>query len=124
MDLPAAISMADDAIGSEKLKSDGNAIVSAVSAGRPITEAKPGKILPPMVIAAIDLSAKSNDLPRGLATLSYLYEQQAELRLGLVEVVLTPVMIILIGLMIGALLAAVFAPIISLIDTISGPHWH
>jgi type IV pilus assembly protein PilC len=121
MDLPAAISMADDAIGSSGLKSDGQAIVSAVSAGRPITAAHTGRILPPMVVAAIDLSSKSNELPRGLATLSHLYEQQAELRLGAVEVVLTPLVIVLIGLMIGTMSLAVFSPIISLIDAISGP---
>jgi type IV pilus assembly protein PilC len=121
LDLPAAINMADDAIGSSGLRADGQAIVAAVTAGRTIAESDAGRILPPMVIAALDLSTRNNDLPQGLATLSHLYEQQAEIRMGTVEVILTPIVIILVGLMIGAMLAAVFAPIISLINMMSSP---
>jgi type IV pilus assembly protein PilC len=121
MDLPAAIGMADDAIGSAALRQDGQAIVAAVSRGGSIAQAVPGRVLPPMVTAAIDLSSSRNDLPQGLLTLSQLYEQQAEMRLATVETILTPLVILFIGLAIGLLCTALFAPMISLIETVSGP---
>jgi type IV pilus assembly protein PilC len=121
LDLPAAIAMADDAIGSPGLRADGRAIAATISAGQPMTQAQVGAILPPMVVAAIDLAITRNNLPQGLATLSNLYEQQAELRLGAVEVTLTPLVILFIGLLVGLLLAAIFAPMISLISSISSP---
>lgn len=124
MDLPAAIGMADDAIGSAALRSDGQAIISAISSGRPIADVRRGRVLPPMVISAIDLSAQKNDLPQGLLSLSQLYQQQAELRLGAAEVILMPMLIIFLGIIIGLVVMAMFAPMISLIDAVSSPWPH
>jgi len=123
MDLPAAIAMADDAIGSSGLRADGQAIVGALGSGQPIAQIHQGRILLPMVISAMDLAATRNDLPRGLSTLSQLYQQQAQMRMDGVDVILTPLVIILLGLLVGTMILAMFAPIISLINAISGPHF-
>jgi type II secretory pathway component PulF len=121
MDLPAAIAMADDAIGSNTLRGDGKAIVEAISSGQRVHQARAGKILPPLVIAGIELAATRNDLPQGLRSLSRLYEDQAELRLSAVEAILTPMLIVFMGLLVALMVMAVFAPLISLIQSVSSP---
>jgi type IV pilus assembly protein PilC len=123
MDLPAAIDMANDAIGSAALRADGQAIVSAISAGRPVSQSVAGRVLPAMVISGIDLASRRNDLPQGLATLADLYQQQAELRMNITEAVLTPVVVLLMGCAVATLVLAVFAPLIAMINAIQGP-WH
>jgi type IV pilus assembly protein PilC len=119
MDLPAAIALADDAIASSALGTDGQSIVRSISTGGTVAQARPGKILPPIVIAALDRSVGRNDLSEGLSALSRLYEEQAEVRMGNVEVILTPMIVILMGLVVGLLVLALFAPIISLFAVFS-----
>ena len=64
--------------------------------GQPLSAAHTGKILPPTVIAAMESSAIGGDLPVTLRALSQMYEQQAELRLGTIQAVLT-ILLVVIG---------------------------
>ena len=104
------------------LRADGQGIIEAISAGRRVSQAPVGRILPPLVIAGIDLAASRNDLPQGLRTLSRLYEEQAEFRLGTVEAILSAIVIIFMGFMVAILTMAMVAPLISLISSVSSPH--
>jgi type II secretory pathway component PulF len=122
MDLPAAISIADDAIGSAALKADGEAIVAALTAGQQASASPKGRVLPPIVPAAIELASARNNLGEGLRGLSNLYQDQAELRIRSVQMILTPMIVIFMGIAVGILLLSVFAPMIALIETISSPH--
>jgi type IV pilus assembly protein PilC len=123
MDLPGAIDMAGDAIGSPGLRDDGRAMINAISAGRRITDAPTGRVLPKLVLAGIDLAVSRNDLPQGLGSLSRLYEEQAELHLGFVQAILTPIMTITMGIMVALLMLAMVAPLIALIEAITSPHF-
>ena len=58
---------------------------------------------------------------RTLATLSDLYRQQAETRLNLLPAVLTPFLLALLAVVIGLVIVALFAPLISLIAAVSSP---
>lgn len=116
LDLPAAIRLADDATDSRPLRLDGATLISALSAGQPISSVHSGHILPATVIAAIEASSKRGDLALTLRALSQMYQQQAEIRLGSVQAVLTPVVLIFIGIIVGGLMIALFAPLLSLIN--------
>jgi len=115
MDLPAAIALADDAIASPGLHADGQAIIAAVSNGRPISEAAVGKILPPIVPAAMELGVAQAQLAQNLHALSISYQQQSETRLATLQAVLTPIVLLILGAFLGALLLALFAPLITMI---------
>ncbi len=116
LDLPAAIRLADDATDSRPLRRDGAAMIASLSAGQPIGAVHGGQILPATVIAAMEASSERGDLAITLRALSQMYQQQAEIRLGAVQAVLTPAVLILIGLIVGALMVALFAPLLSLLN--------
>jgi type II secretory pathway component PulF len=116
LDLPAAIRLADDATDSRPLRRDGAALIASLSAGQPIGAVHGGHILPATVIAAMEASSERGDLAITLRALSQMYQQQAEIRLGAVQAVLTPAVLILIGLIVGALMVALFAPLLSLLN--------
>src|SRR5258708_35236416 len=113
--------LAGQAVGSPRLINDGAAIVEALNAGRPLNDMIQTRLIPPTVIAVLSLAATSNDLPSGLNTLSLMFQQQAEMKMSLIPTILTPVLIILIAIIIGFVVIAMFAPMIALISSVSGP---
>jgi type II secretory pathway component PulF len=115
MDLPAAIEVADDAIASPALRADGQAIIAAVSNGRPISAAAAGKILPQIVLAAMELGAAHAQLPQTLHSLCISYQQQSETRLAALQAILTPIVLLILGVFIGLLVLALFAPLMAMI---------
>jgi type IV pilus assembly protein PilC len=77
------------------------------------------------VLAIVQVSSERNDLSTSLETLALMYHQQAELRLNSVAAVLAPVCLLLVAALIGFVIVALFAPLISLIQSVSGPvHFH
>jgi type II secretory pathway component PulF len=114
LDLPAAVDLADDAIASPGLKKDGKAIMEAVESGRKIGSVGAMKILPPIVPAAIELGSERSDLPQTLRSASQIYQQQAEQKLALVPAVLTPILVIGIGVLVGVVMTSLFLPLFSL----------
>jgi type IV pilus assembly protein PilC len=77
-------------------------------------------MLPATIVAAIALASKQNDLPAALATLSDMYQQQAQLRLALLPGLLTPILVIVIAIIIGTIILALFLPFLTLLRIISG----
>jgi type IV pilus assembly protein PilC len=120
MDLPQAIEMADDAVVSPALTRDGSALIAALTAGHPLESVTQTKMLPATIVAAIALASKQNDLPAALATLSDMYQQQAQLRLALLPGLLTPILVIVIAIIIGTIILALFLPFLTLLRIISG----
>ena len=72
------------------------------------------------VVAAITLAAQNNDLARTLATLSEMYQQQAETRLNMIPGLLMPVLIMLMAVLIGVVVLGLFLPFITLIQNMTG----
>jgi type II secretory pathway component PulF len=116
MDLPAAIKLSDDAIASEPLNADGQSLISALSAGRQLDSVQSPKVLPLTVIAAMQLSSLRGDLPQTLSAMSQMYQQQAELRLGAIQAILTPILLVAMGLAVGIVMVALFAPLLALLN--------
>jgi type II secretory pathway component PulF len=121
MDLPGSIDLASDAISSPAIKSDSEVLARAISGGQPISSVPRLRILPPSVLATMDMAAAKGDLPAAMHTLSQMYQEQAELRLGSVQGILMPIILCLLGVVVGFVVLAVLVPIISLIKAISGP---
>jgi type II secretory pathway component PulF len=121
IDLPSAIALANDAIGSPMLRKDAAAMSELISNGQPISKARPGLVLPPMIPVAIDLASANGELGETLHALSEMYQQQAELRLGSVQAWTTPMLVCLLGFVIGFFVLSVMAPLISFIQTVSSP---
>jgi len=140
LDLPAAITLAGEAIGSPRLKSEGDVIARVATSGsgaQPVADlSMPGGIdnrppsfrlsrrstdtwiLPVTVTSLLELSTNRPDLPDVLGTLSGMYQQQAELRLAAVPVILVPILILCIAAVVVFVVLGMFAPMINLFQSV------
>jgi type IV pilus assembly protein PilC len=118
MDLPGALALASDAVGSVRLRRDGQLMIAMLESGQPIDQsAGRTSLIPATVPAAMGLARQ--DLPDVLQAMSEMYQQQAEMRLALIPVLLTPVLILLVAIVIGFVIAALFLPFINLITSLT-----
>ena len=120
LDLVAAIRLAGEAVASPALSHDGFEMTTALEAGRAIDSATALRFVPPAVPAAIELASKSSDLPATLATLSEMYQQQAEIRLNVLPALLTPLLLAIVGGLIGVVLAGLLLPLFRMLTWLSG----
>jgi type II secretory pathway component PulF len=120
MDLPAAIDLAGEAIGSSALRDDGRKLTSALAAGKPVEQAETTRVLPATVAAVMSLGSEQHDLPTMMGTLSDMYQQQAETRLVMIPGVLTPILIIIVAIILGFVIGGLFLPFVTLIRALTG----
>lgn len=120
VDLPQAIALAGEAVGSPRLMREGQDFAQMLSRGEPPGNWAVGRLIPPTVPAAIELGSSAGDLPATLATLTQMYEQQADYRLRLLPTIITPLFVFGLGLVIGTIVIAMFLPLVKLIQSVSG----
>ncbi|MDB5324283.1 MAG: type secretory pathway, component PulF [Phycisphaerales bacterium] len=123
MDLPSAMRTASDAVGSPRLAREVEQLVARLEAGQPLDDGRRYRLIPATVLAAMDLSTRQGGpgvLAQVLGTLSQMYQQQARAKVGLIPAVLTPLMLALLTGIIGFVIVAMFAPLITLIQSVSG----
>jgi type IV pilus assembly protein PilC len=116
MDLPAAIRLADDATASPLLRADGTGLIAAMESGQPLSASPPGKLIPLTVVAAMEVSAARGDLPVTLRAFSQMYQQEAESRLGTIQAVLAPILLVAIGVAVGTVMIAMFLPFLTILN--------
>jgi type IV pilus assembly protein PilC len=123
MDLPAAMRTAADAAGSPRLKREVERLVAHLESGQPLGSAGRQKLIPGTVLAAMELSARQGApgvLAEVLGTLARMYQQQARAKVMLIPAVLTPLLLAILSAIIGLIIVGMFAPLISLIQAVSG----
>ncbi len=118
LDLPRAMDLAGEAIGSPSLKQDGRRMQKCLSEGHDLPSCGRLSVIPPTVVTTIDLAARQNQLASALDAATELHRQQAESRVGAVNVVLLPAMIVLLGLVVGGIVMALFLPLICLMQSV------
>jgi type IV pilus assembly protein PilC len=120
MDLPRAMRTAADAVGSPLLTRDVEMLVKRAEAGQPLDQGERPALVPATVLAAVELSARQGVLAEVLATLADMYQQQARAKVGLIPAILTPTLLLLMTATIGFVIVALFAPLVTLIQAVSG----
>ena len=120
LDLPASIELASEAVGSPAIRRDAYVMRAALESGQPLDSAAPLRFMPPVVPAALELASNSTDLPTALATMSQMYQQQAEIRLSILPALLTPIMLLIVAGMIVLVLAGLLLPLFRLLTWLSG----
>jgi len=88
---------------------------NAVKEGQPIADAlKKSKEFPPMVVHMIAVGEKSGQLEQMLTNVANSYEMQAEQKVTRLTAVLEPVMIVMMGLVIGFMVVAIVLPMMDM----------
>jgi type IV pilus assembly protein PilC len=114
LDLPRSIELGTDSVASPRLRHDAAQLIAALQEGKAVDTVKETRLLPPTVPAAMALAGE--DLAATLATLSQMYQQQAEMRLALLPGILTPILVVLMAGVIGCVIAALFLPFLQLLS--------
>ncbi len=120
MDLPGAIAMACEAIGSPAIERDSRRLIETLQAGRRMDEVHGVELLPTTLIVAISHSSEQHDLAGMLGNLSEMYQEHAEMRLEALPSVLTPLFIMFIAIVIGFVILGLFLPFLTLIRSLTG----
>jgi len=125
LDLPRAMSLASEAIASPALTRQAGVLINELNAGHSLNAAslhyQSGPvIIPATVPASIQLASDKGSLSETLATLGDMYQQQADSRLTLLPLVVTPLLMFVAMIGIGTMIGAVFLPFVKLIQSVSG----
>jgi general secretion pathway protein F len=95
-----------------------NAITQArenVTEGQSIAEPlKRSKQFPPLVIHMIAIGEKTGELPQMLQNVSSTYEEQVTVKIEGLTALLEPAMIIVMGVVVGGIVASIFIPLLDL----------
>jgi type IV pilus assembly protein PilC len=120
LDLPDSLSLASRTVGSGRLAADAAQLSNAASTGARLDGVGPLSLLPVAVPAAIEIGVRSGTLSETLDALATLYLRQAESRAKLIPLVLTPLLVFILAVVLGALMTALFSPLTQLLKALTG----
>ena len=93
--------------------------LSAIKTGKNISDSlKDAGIFPPMVIQMILVGEKTGTLPSMLDKISDYYDNELEASIGILTSVLEPLMIVIMGIIVAGILAAMYLPMLQIIDSL------
>jgi type IV pilus assembly protein PilC len=79
------------------------------------------KVCDAMVVNMIDVGEETGDLDKMLMKIADNYDSDVDVLVGSLISILEPVMVVVLGLIVGFIVIALFAPMIALIQSVSGP---
>ncbi len=119
--LPQAMRLAAGATGSQLLDRDAELLAAEVEDGRPIFVANQStSLIPPLFGFCVQVAAGRDALPTAIGQLARSYENRAMHTQAMLRVVLFPAVIIFVGGFLAFGILAMFLPLVSLINAISG----
>jgi type IV pilus assembly protein PilC len=80
------------------------------------------KVCDAIVVNMIDVGEETGDLDKMLIKVADNYDNDVDVLVGSLISVLEPVMVVVLGLIVGTIVVALFAPMVALIESVSGPH--
>jgi type IV pilus assembly protein PilC len=82
---------------------------------------KATKVVDTIVVNMVDVGEETGDLDKMLIKIADNYDNDVDVLVGSLISILEPVMVVVLGLIVGFIVVALFAPMISLIQAVSGP---
>ena len=119
MDLDAALDAAEVIIGNRYMKEKFHEAAESVRRGVPLTDAlETCKLFPPMMIQMITIGERTGTLDEVLMRSCTFFDSQVEHWLNSMASKIQPIMLILMGGIIGALFIAVYSPMLSIMNNL------
>lgn len=120
-DLPACFRLAGGASASEMALADCRTVAAFVEKGGNITDAASHcAIIPPLMLHSMRFGAERNELEDALYSMAEMYVLQARQGQGGLQALLMPVLLIVVGSIVGGVLMTLFLPFTSMIENIGG----
>jgi type IV pilus assembly protein PilC len=99
-----------------------NAVYESVKQGETITAPlESSGVFPPMVISMVDVGEQTGALPEMLLKIADNYDEEVDNAVAAMTSLLEPIMIIVLGVIVGAIVIAMFLPLIKLIEGVGEP---
>ena len=77
------------------------------------------RVFPPMVISMVDVGEETGQLPEMLLKVSDVYEDEVDNAVSALTSMLEPLMIVLLAVVVGTIVLALFLPLIKVIQEMS-----
>ncbi len=117
--LLVAIDMASQSVGNYYFERAMTQVKHSVEEGKPLTQAmRETGAFPPMICQMISVGEKSGKMSSVLLRMAKFYEAEVDARLKMLSSILEPVMIVVIGVMVGGMAISIIGPIYSLTDAV------
>jgi len=118
-DMPSVLRLAAAATGSETMVTECEAIAQRVEQGEPIVDAgRDSRAIPPLFLYSVQLGADRNELKDNLYSLSEMYDEQVRVHQSRLQALLLPLMLIVVGGIIGLAVIAMFMPMVGVLDAL------
>jgi len=120
-DIPEALRLGAVSSGSEKLQLDGELVAGQIERGTSILQAAPtAGLLPRLFLYSVQLGAQRNELQDNLYSLGAMYADQARVGQAHLQMILLPLLLVMVGGVIGSAILALFLPMIQVVTSLSG----
>jgi type IV pilus assembly protein PilC len=117
-----AINITKETIGNEVYSRALIKVHDAIREGESMADPlRATKICDAIVVNMIDVGEETGDLDKMLIKVADNYDSDVDVLVGSLISILEPIMVVILGLIVGFIVVALFAPMISLIQTVSSP---
>ena len=111
-----ALTIVKETIGNEVIAKSVSVIHDAVKEGEAMAQPISAvKIFPPMVVSMVEVGEETGELPAMLVKVADAYDDEVDAAVAGLTSVLEPIMIIMLAVIVGAIVIALFLPLISII---------
>ncbi|MBN2842740.1 MAG: type II secretion system F family protein [Sedimentisphaerales bacterium] len=116
-DIPEALELAAETTGRSRLIRDCGIIAGRIRSGESLVEAGQGiEQLPGLFLYSAQLGIQRNELSDNLYSMSDMYQQQAKINCSRLSALLTPTLLVFLGLFIGFIVLSMFMPMVNMIE--------
>jgi type IV pilus assembly protein PilC len=117
-----AINITKETVGNEVYSKALIKVHDAIREGESMADPlRATKICDAIVVNMIDVGEETGDLDKMLIKVADNYDSDVDVLVGSLISILEPIMVVVLGLIVGFIVIALFAPMISLISAVSGP---
>ncbi len=118
-----ALNITRDTAGNATIADAVTKVHDAVKEGESIVQPlEASGVFPPMVISMVDVGEETGQLPEMLLKIAEVYDDEVDNAVDAMTSLLEPIMIVLLALIVGTIVIALFMPLIDIIKGIQGDH--
>ncbi len=116
-DIPEALELAAETTGRSRLIRDCGIVAGRIRSGESLIEAGQGvEQLPSLFMYSAQIGIQRNELSDNLYSMSDMYHQQARINCSRLSALLTPILLVFLGLLIGFIVLSMFMPMVKMIE--------
>lgn len=117
-----ALTIVREIAGNRVLSDAIDGVLQSVKEGESLSyPLRTSRVFPPLVVGLMDVGEQTGALPEMLLRIADNAEQEADNTIAAMASLLEPVMIVILAVIVGAIVIALFMPIVSVIDGIDRP---